>query len=44
MFCKRVKFQVLSVDELVKSAWLVMPDLIRHPEHIEKTGFRPTPE
>jgi len=21
-----------------------MPDLIRHPEHIENTGFRPPPE
>jgi len=21
-----------------------MPDLIRHPEHIENTGFRPLPE
>ncbi|WP_319523744.1 hypothetical protein [uncultured Desulfosarcina sp.] len=33
-----------NVDGLVKSTKLVMPDLIRHPEHIEITGFRPAPE
>jgi len=31
-------------DELVKSARLVMPDLIRHPECIGTTGFRHSPE
>ncbi len=34
----------IRFDGLVKSPRLVMPDLIRHPEHIENTGFRPTPE
>jgi len=28
-----------KVDGLVKSPKTVMPDLIRHPEHIEMTGF-----
>ncbi|WP_419657828.1 hypothetical protein [Desulfosarcina variabilis] len=37
-------FPIPFFDELVKSSGFVMPDLIRHPEHIEKTGFRPTPE
>jgi len=27
----------LNIDGFVKSAGLVMPDLIRHPEHIENT-------
>jgi len=34
----------IKFDGVVKSPKLVMPDLIRHPEHIENTGFRPTPE
>ena len=34
----------LKLDNPVKSAEFVMPDLIRHPESIEVTGFRPTPE
>ncbi|MEA1948689.1 MAG: hypothetical protein U9N83_15470 [Thermodesulfobacteriota bacterium] len=29
-----------NIDELVKSPKTVMPDLIRHPEAIEFTGFR----
>jgi hypothetical protein len=29
---------------LVKSPEFVMPDLIRHPEHTEITGFRLSPE
>jgi hypothetical protein len=33
-----------DVDGLVKSTKLVMPDVIRHPESIEITGFRPAPE
>jgi hypothetical protein len=32
------------VDGLVKSPLIVMPDLIRHPEPIEFTGFRLPPE
>jgi hypothetical protein len=32
------------IDGLVKSRKNVMPDLIRHPEHIEITGFRLSPE
>jgi len=32
------------IDELVKSPLIVMPDLIRHPEHIDFTGFRRSPE
>jgi hypothetical protein len=32
-----------SLDNLEKSAEFVMPDLIRHPEDIELTGFRSTP-
>ena len=31
---------MLDLDELVKSPNTVMPDLIRHPELIEITGFR----
>jgi hypothetical protein len=31
-------------DGLVKSPKNVMPDLIRHPEHIEITGFPPSRE
>jgi len=34
----------LNVDGLVKSPLIVMPDLIRHPEPIEFTGFRLPPE
>ncbi len=40
---KQKNYTLLS-DGLVKNAGLVMPDLIRHPEHIENTGFRPLPE
>ena len=31
---------IIVIDELVKSHEIVMPDLIRHPERIEFTGFR----
>jgi len=34
----------ITLDEFVKSSEIVMPDLIRHPEHIEFTGFRLSPE
>jgi hypothetical protein len=33
-----------GIQESVKGRIGVMPDLIRHPEHIEMTGFRPSPE
>ncbi|MFH1674261.1 MAG: hypothetical protein ABIF87_12660 [Pseudomonadota bacterium] len=33
-----------NVEELVKSLLIVMPDLIQHPEHIDFTGFRLSPE
>jgi hypothetical protein len=33
-----------KADKLVKSPKTVMPDLIRHPERIEITGFRLSPE
>jgi hypothetical protein len=33
-----------KVDGFVKSLRIVMPDLIRHPEAIEFTGFRLSPE
>jgi hypothetical protein len=36
--------QKKKIDEFVKSRCTVMPDLIRHPEHIEMTGFRLSPE
>jgi len=49
--CKRYRVQgigykvlTLNLDELVKSPEIVMPDLIRHPELIEFTGFRLSPE
>jgi len=34
----------IIIDGLVKSPTTVMPDLIRHPEDTEITGFRPSPE
>jgi len=33
-----------NVDGLVKSNETVMPDLIRHPEALDITGFRLSPE
>ena len=35
-----IEYLALNIDETVKSARAVMPDLIRHPEHIEMTGWR----
>jgi hypothetical protein len=35
---------VCKFDEIVKSPLAVIPDLIRDPEVVEKTGFRPSPE
>jgi len=37
-------FYKAKFDNLVKSPKTVMPDLIRHPEVIEFTGFRLSPE
>jgi hypothetical protein len=37
-------FSLPFLDAFVKSPEIVMPDLIRHPEHIEFTGFRLSPE
>jgi hypothetical protein len=34
----------MKVDELVKSPKTLMPDLIRHPELVEFTGFQLSPE
>jgi hypothetical protein len=34
----------IKVDGFAKTPPIVMPDLIRHPEAIEFTGFRPSPE
>jgi hypothetical protein len=39
-----IEYFRLNIDGLVKSPEFVMPDLIRHPEHTEITGFRPSPE
>jgi hypothetical protein len=38
------KSSIINLDGFVKSLRIVMPDLIRHPEHIEFTGFRLSPE
>jgi hypothetical protein len=38
------KISTSKEDGLVKSPALVVPDLIQHPEHIEITGCRPSPE
>jgi len=38
------KFIPFKIDALVKSLKIVMPDLIRHPERIDFTGFRLSPE
>lgn len=32
------------MDEFIKSRFPVMPDLARHPKHIEMTGFQLSPE
>jgi len=37
-------YEAVNFDNLVKSPKTVMPDLIRHPEVIEFTGFRLSPE
>ena len=40
----KTKFLMVKINGLVKSPKTVMPDLIRHPEVIEFTGFRLSPE
>jgi hypothetical protein len=40
IFSKR---EILKIDDFVKSPLIVMPDVIRHPEPIEFTGFRCLP-
>jgi hypothetical protein len=42
--CPLFFFRASKTDEFVKSPNTVMPDLIRHPEFIEITGFRLSPE
>jgi hypothetical protein len=37
-------YELGELDGFVKSPRIVMPDLIRHPEAIEFTGFRLSPE
>jgi len=37
-------FSTFIIDDFVKSPKFVMPDLIRHPESTEITGFRLPPE
>jgi len=37
-------YVISKIDDLVISPKTVMPDVIRHPEHIENTGFRLSPE
>jgi hypothetical protein len=34
----------MKYDSFVKSPQIVMPDLIRHPEGVDITGFRLSPE
>jgi hypothetical protein len=41
---KNNSFWKFLIDAFVKSPRIVMPDLIRHPELIEFTGFRLSPE
>jgi hypothetical protein len=44
MFNHIAQYRTRNIDELVKSPQIVMPDLIRHPEQVEITGFRLSPE
>jgi len=37
-------YDAINFDELVKSPLFVIPDLIRHPEAVDFTGFRLSPE
>jgi hypothetical protein len=40
----KTKNEYCNFDGFVKCPRIVMPDLIRHPEPIEVTGFRLSPE
>ncbi|MCD6296677.1 MAG: hypothetical protein J7M30_05940 [Deltaproteobacteria bacterium] len=42
--CQQPKPIKANSGNIVKSLEIVMPDLIRHPERIEFTGFRLSPE
>jgi hypothetical protein len=42
--CFSTFYETVNFDNHVKSLEIVMPDLIRHPERIEITGFRLSPE
>jgi len=44
MFTEKDEHRTSNVNGFVKSPNTVMPDLIRHPELIENTGFRLSPE
>ena len=39
-----ISISIKNNDDLLKSLTFVMPDLVRKPEFIEYTGFRPAPE
>jgi len=41
---KMTFYWTIKIDGFVKSPIIVMPDLIRHPEPVEFTGFRLPPE
>jgi len=41
---KQTFYECIIFDGFVKSLEIVMPNLIRHPERIEFTGFRLSPE
>jgi len=43
-FDEVISFLGTNFDGFVKSPLIVMPDLIRHPEPVEFTGFRLPPE
>jgi hypothetical protein len=43
-FAKKNEHRTSNADGFVKSPRIVMPDLIRHPEQAEFTGFRLLPE
>ncbi|MDI6765047.1 MAG: hypothetical protein QME83_18755, partial [Thermodesulfobacteriota bacterium] len=39
-----VEFKRIYLESVYKCTFPVMPDLIRHPEGLERTGFRLSPE
>jgi len=45
MLIKQLKsLNLMKYDEALKHLQIVMPDLIRHPECLDYTGFRLSPE